>query len=180
MNLKKIFKVGKEKYIYQRNNEEDEQIPFCFGTDVPISYYSIPDEERDERIELEQSLCVIDQKYFFHRGRLEIPIIDFEKNLVFDVWLSISRENFEIRMDDWNNPNRVSNKPYFGWLQTQIPTYKDSINIKARAIEEGLGVIPRIEIGQENHQLTIDQKNGISFTKAIGIVNYILDKAILE
>lgn len=176
MKLKKIVKDGKEQYICQCCDKVYDQIPLCFGTDVPISYYSVPDEERDERIEMEQSLCVIDGKYFFHRGRLEIPIIDHKKKLMFDVWLSISEENFEIRMDDWDNPNRVKNEPYFGWLQTQIPTYKDSINIKGRAIEEGLGVIPRIEIRDENHQLAIDQKNGISFEKAIGIIDFILDK----
>ena len=176
MELKKIDKDGREKYVCQCCDKEYDQIPFCFGTDVPISFYSVPPKERDERIEMEQSLCVIDEKYFFHRGRLEIPIIDHQENLMFDVWLSISKENFEIRMDDWNNPNRIKNEPYFGWLQTQISTYKDSINIKARAIEESLGAIPKVEIGDENHQLTIDQENGISFKKAIGIINFILDK----
>lgn len=176
MKLNKIVKFGKEKYICQCCDKEYDKIPFCFGTDVPISYYSIPNEERNERIELNQSLCIIDEKHFFHRGRLEIPIINNKENLIFDVWLSISKDNFDIRMDNWDNPNRVNNEPYFGWLQTQVPTYKNSINIKARAIEEGVGVIPRIEIGEENHQLTLDQKNGISFDKAIRIISSILEK----
>jgi len=176
MKLQRIDKDGKEIFICQCCNKEYNQIPFCFGTDFPMSYYSIPKDEREKRIEIEQSLCVIDEKHFFHRGRLEIPIIDNKENLLFDVWLSISKENFEIRMDNWENPNRVKNKPYFGWLQTQIPTYKDSINIKSRAFEEELGFIPRIEIRDDNHELSIDQENGISFEKAIGIINFILDK----
>ncbi len=176
MKLQKITKDGKEIFQCSCCDKEYDQIPFCFGSDYPAVYFSIPSEERDERIEMEKSLCVIDEKFFFHRGRLEIPIRDNHDNLFFDVWLSISEDNFGIRMDDWNNPNRINNSPYFGWLQTQIPTYENSINIKAQAFEEELDCIPRIEATDENHQLTLDQKNGISLKKAIGIIEFILDK----
>jgi len=176
MKLQKIVKDGKEIFQCSSCEKEYNQIPFCFGSDYPDVYFSIPSEEIDKRIELNKSLCVIDKKFFYHRGQLEISINDYSENLIFNVWTSISEDNFEKRMDDWNNPNRINNDPYFGWMQTQIPTYKDSINIKARAIEEGLGVIPKIEIGDENHQLTIDQENGISLEKAIGIIDFILDK----
>lgn len=176
MKLKKITKDGKEIFQCSCCEKEYDQIPFCFGSNYPAAYYSISPEDRDARIEMEKSLCVIDEKFFFHRGRLEIPIKNNQEDLFFDVWLSISEDNFEIRIDDWNNPNRINNSPYFGWLQTQIPTYENSISIKAQAFEEGLDCIPRIDVTDENHQLALDQKDGISFEKAIGIIEFILDK----
>lgn len=26
-------------------------------------------------------------------------------------------------MDLWEEPNRINEEPYFGWLQTKVPTY---------------------------------------------------------
>lgn len=153
-----------------------DEIPFCFGNDKPDYYYSIPNEERDKRIELKESLCVVDKKHFFHRGRLIIPITDYKEDLIFNVWTSISEDNFCERMDFWDDGNRINNGPYFGWLQTNVPSYGDTINIKTIAIENGLGIIPHIKITEENHPLKFDQEFGISYEKALRIVNEILRK----
>lgn len=151
-----------------------DELPLCFGSDRPEYYYSIPENEREKRIELEESLCVIDKEYFFHRGRLVIPIIDYEEDLVFDVWTSISKDNFSIRMDLWENPERINQEPYFGWLQTIVPPYGDTLNIKTIAIEQEVGFIPHIKVIDEKHALMRDQENGITYQQALEIVNKIL------
>jgi hypothetical protein len=123
---------------------------------------------------LKESLCVIDNEHFFHRGRLIILINDHTEDLIFNVWTSISRENFGIRMDVWNEPNRINQDPYFGWLQTSVPTYGDTLNLKTIAIEQEICFIPNIKSIEENHPLTFDQENGISYLKAVEIVQIIL------
>ncbi|MEW7292863.1 DUF2199 domain-containing protein [Aquimarina sp. 2304DJ70-9] len=175
MKLSKIFnRKGKEVFKCECCGTEYDDMPLCFGSEFPDYYYSIPPDERKSRIEIEKSLCVVDEEHFFHRGRLTIPILDYPEDLYFDIWASISRENFEKRMDDWNNPQRIENEPYFGWLQNQIPTYKNTLNIKSRAIEQNVDSIVEIEIGEENHQLTFDQENGITLEKAKKIVQFVL------
>ena len=175
MRLTKIFRKGKET-TFKCNccGTEYHEIPLCFGSEFPDYYYSIPPDEIEKRVELEKSLCVVDKTHFFHRGRVTIPILDFNKDLYFDIWTSISPENFEIRMDCWESPNRKDFGPYFGWLQNQIPTYENTINIKSIAVEQDAGTIPEIEITEKNHQLGIDQKNGITYKKAMKIVQYAL------
>ncbi|KAB1155945.1 DUF2199 domain-containing protein [Tenacibaculum aiptasiae] len=174
MKLFKIFTKEKEEPIKcNRCETEYNGILLCFGSELPDYYYAIPPNEIKERVELEKSLCVIDKTHFFHRGRVTIPIIDFKEDLYFDIWTSISQENFKIRMDCWNSENRKDFGPYFGWIQNQIPTYENTINIKSIAIEQDAGVIPEIEITEENHQLAIDQKNGITYQKAMEIVKFI-------
>ena len=155
---------------------EYDQMPLCFGTDYPDYYFSIPPKERAGRIELKESLCVIDEKHFFHRGRLTIPIVDYEEDLIFNVWTSISEDNFGLRMDLWEDQNRINQEPYLGWLQTHVPTYGDTLNKKTIAIENEVGLIPTIQMTEENHKLTIDQETGISFETAKVIVNQILKK----
>ncbi len=79
-------------------------------------------------------------------------------------------------MDLWNDPNRINEGPYFGWLQTIVPSYGDTLNIKTKAIEQDAGLIPQIECIEENHPLNIDQQNGISYKKAVEIVDEIIRK----
>jgi len=151
-----------------------EELPLCFGSKYPDYYFSIPEEEREKRVELYESLCVIDEQHFFHRGRITIPITDHDEDLLFNVWTSISKENFEIRNDLWNDPARVGHAPYFGWLQTIVPTYGDTLNIKTVARENEVGLIPSIEVIEEGHPLRLDQQNGISFETALEKVQQIL------
>jgi hypothetical protein len=152
-----------------------DEMPLCFGGEYPDYYFTVPAEERESRIELTESLCVIDEHYF-HRGRLTIPILDHNEDLVFNVWTSISEENFEIRNNLWNDPSRVDHSPYFGWLQTVVPTYENTINIKTNAHEDDVGLIPNIKVIEEDHQLRIDQENGISLEVATLKVQQILAK----
>ncbi|WP_262733083.1 DUF2199 domain-containing protein [Gaetbulibacter sp. NE] len=175
MKLFKKIKKNKESTLKCDSCESEYNgIPLCFGSDFPDYYYSVPPNEIDERVELEKSLCVVDKTHFFHRGRVTIPILDFDSDLYFDIWTSISPENFEIRMDCWDSENRKDFGPYFGWIQNQIPTYENTINIKSIVIEQDPGIIPEIEITEENHQLAIDQKNGITYQRAKEIVEFIL------
>lgn len=175
MRLNKIFKKG-NKTVFKCDccGTEYSEIPMCFGSEFPDYYYSISPNEIESRVELEKSLCVVDKEHFFHRGRITIPIVDFKDDLYFDIWTSVSPENFEIRMNCWENPNRKEFGPYFGWVQNQIPTYENTINIKSIAIEQGIDIIPEIEITEENHQLATDQQNGITYKKAMEIIQHIL------
>jgi hypothetical protein len=135
-----------------------EKLPLCFGNDRPDYYWSVPEKERESRIELTDSLCVIDEHYF-HRGRLTIPITNHNEDLIFNVWTTISEENFRRRNELWRKAKRVKEPPYFGWLQTQVPGYENTLNIKTRAVEQKVDYIPAIEVIEENHPLTIDQAN---------------------
>ena len=171
MKLIPVVNNGKTIYKCDCYNEIYEDLPLCFGVDAPASYYSVPEHERKNRIELEKSLCIIDKKYFFHRGRLTIPILNYDQSLFFDVWTSISEENFERRIDLWEDPDRVNEPPYFGWLNTFIPSYGNTINLKTITQETELGAIPHIIMTEESHPLTIDQQNGITMDKALDIIS---------
>ena len=73
MKLFSFFNNKNKKQAYKCSccgNIYDE-IPLCFGSDFPDYYSSIPPEERESRIELKERLCVVDEKHFFHRGRLK-------------------------------------------------------------------------------------------------------------
>lgn len=172
MNLKK--ENNQQGYKCSCCGETFDEMPLCFGNEYPAYYFAIPAEEREKRIEFGGSWCYVDEEHFFHKGRLTIPIIDYHEDLVFNVWTTISEANFCVRMDLWEDPNRVNQEPYFGWMQTDVPTYGKTISLKTVAIEQEMGFIPEIKMIEENHPLTIDQENGITFDKAVAIVDQIM------
>lgn len=178
MKLFSFLKKDNAKLTYKCSccGQVYDDLPLCFGADYPDYYFSVPPDERESRIELKESLCIVDEKHFFHRGRLTIPINDHNENLIFNVWTSISEDNFGKRMDLWEDPKRTKEEPYFGWLQTTVPTYGDTLNIKTIATEQEIGLIPEIKSIEEEHRLTIDQKNGITYKKAVEIVDEIIRK----
>lgn len=176
MKLFSLLKKDNAKPTYKCSccGQVYDELPLCFGSDFPDYYFSVPPDEREKRIELKESLCVVDEQRFFHRGRLTIPITDHNENLIFNVWTSISADNFGKRMDLWEDPNRTKEEPYFGWLQTIVPTYCETINIKTIAREQEVGLIPEIISIEEGHRLTIDQENGITYKRAVEIVDKIM------
>jgi hypothetical protein len=133
----------------------------------------VPENERAERIEITKALCIIDD-YYFHLGSIFIPIIDTDKNLIFNVWTTISKVNFELRNAIWNDPERINQEPYFGYLQNIVPTYENTLNLKLVSFESKVGCIPAIEIIDEEHPLFHDQQNGITFQEASAKVQTIL------
>jgi hypothetical protein len=144
---------------------------FCFGADFPDYYFSIPPEERGQRIEINRDLCVVDESHFFIRGRIEIPIIGHDEPFCWNVWTSLSEENFEKTNELWNEPGRESEPPYFGWLQTVLPSYPDTLNIKTMVHTQPVGTIPRVRIIEESHPLLEDQEHGITMDRALQIVH---------
>lgn len=174
MKLKEEIHNGVQVLICTCCNKIYNELPFCFGANYPDAYFIVAEKERKERIELEESLCIIDKEHFFHRGRLTLPILDREEKFIFNVWTTISADNFAQRMDDWDMESRVDREPYFGWLNTSLPIYTDTINLKTIAYEQKVGVIPEIEVIDENSVLYSDQQYGISWEKALRMTESIL------
>ncbi|GAA4356485.1 DUF2199 domain-containing protein [Hymenobacter saemangeumensis] len=159
-----------EGFTCSRCGEFHNEMPMCFGAEFPDYYFSVPPDEREQRVEFTESLCVVDEAHFFIRGRIEIPVIGREEIFCWNVWASLSEENFYRVNEVWNDPERVDEPAYFGWLQTQLPGYSDTLNIKTWVHTQELGSIPLIKVFEEDHQLTLEQQNGIKWQRVMELV----------
>ncbi len=65
-------------------------------------------------------------------------------------------------MNLWEDPKRVDEPPYFGWLSSRIPLYPDTFLLKTRVHTRELGLRPRIELEPTSHLLSIEQRQGIT------------------
>ena len=136
-------------------------IPSCFGIEAPWRAL-VPEAEFSNRVELTKDQCVVDGKEFFVRGHIEIPIIGQSETLAFSVWSSLSEKSFLHMCDRWEDPDRGSDAPYFGWLCSPIHVYPSTIHLKLSIQSRSPGLVPHFTVEPSEHPLSQDQHDGIT------------------
>ncbi|MDN3020281.1 DUF2199 domain-containing protein [Paenibacillus sp. BSR1-1] len=166
-----------EGYICRCCGKYHDELPMSYGGDVPDYYYSVPQEEQENRIEINDDLCVIDGEHFFIRGCIEIPVLDGEGPFIWDVWVSLSETNFEKTIEYWETEGRENElEPLFGWLSTSIPCYPKTINLKTMVHTRPVGVSPYIELEPTEHPLSVEQRKGITMERIKLIAEELCDE----
>lgn len=152
---------------------EHEELPICFGVEAPW-HALVPENEFSQRVELTKDQCVIDESIFFVRGHIEIPILEFPEPLSFSVWSSLSEASFLHMCERWDEADRASDAPYFGWLCSQVAVYQDSIHLRLSVQTRPPGLTPLFSLEPTDHPLAMNQRNGISIARWHELVHQIL------
>ncbi len=141
-----------------------------FGVDYPITVLSVPEEERDARVDLGSDDCVIDEKEFFVRGCIEIPVHGYDDPFLWGSWVSLSEESFSEFVRYFGEEKRSHIGPFFGWHCGDFIVYDEScVNLKTRVHLRDNGIRPFIELEPTDHQLAVEQREGISRERLIEI-----------
>jgi len=148
-----------------------EGAPFEWGFAAPAYW----DEERDaERGFLGSDICTIARETegfdYFVRGVIEIPIVDGvaddERSFGIGAWVSLSKPNFERLVENPDADSDSQGEPWFGWLSNRVPVYEDTLLLKTNVRLRGGGWRPEIEVQPSDHQLSLDQHEGITLLRA--------------
>ncbi|MEU9288964.1 DUF2199 domain-containing protein [Streptomyces sp. NPDC048275] len=124
---------------------------------------------------LSSDQCVIRGQHYFVKGLIEIPVIGSDDVFSWGVWVSLSRENFSRAADLWDRPIREAEKPYFGWLTTDLPVYSTTtLNLKTHVHTRPVGERPRVELEPTDHPLAVEQRTGITLDRVREIAAAVL------
>jgi hypothetical protein len=148
-----------------------------FGAAAPLSYYAIAEAERPSRCELGSDDCIIDRKWFFVRGCLEIPVGGAEEPLIWGVWVSLSEPNFFAWQKVLDQKCRSHVGPFFGWLNAWLKPYPETVNLETCVHLRDNGMRPRIELEPTDHPLAVEQRNGISIDRVAEIYSIMVHGA---
>ncbi|MBI3743493.1 MAG: DUF2199 domain-containing protein [Chloroflexi bacterium] len=140
-----------------------------FGTDAPASYDNIPREERAKRCTLGTDDCVIDGKWFFVRGNIVIPVHGEQEAFSWGVWVSLSAQSFKQWKESFLLEPRAHIGPFFGWLNSRLPSYPNTLSLKTHVHLKDCGVRPFIELEPTDHPLAVEQRGGISIERVAEI-----------
>ncbi|WP_367326027.1 DUF2199 domain-containing protein [Streptomyces sp. HUAS ZL42] len=124
---------------------------------------------------LSSDQCVISGQHYFVKGLIEIPVIDTDDMLSWGVWVSLSRENFSRAADLGDRLGREAEKPYFGWLTTDLPVYSTTThNLKTHVHTRPVGERPYVELEPTDHPLAVEQRTGITMDRVREIAAAVL------
>lgn len=132
-------------------DEEHKGMP-TFGWRYPIQYLDVPESERQSRCVSTSDTCVIDKKFFFVRGCIEIPVVDEEEPFAWGTWASLSEKHFLHFQELFGVPKRSHFGPFVGWLSSYIWLYPDTINLKTHVHLRDDGIGPYIELEPADHR----------------------------
>ena len=150
---------------------EQDELPLCFGADAPATWDALPESERSKRSRLTDDVCEIDGQHFFIRGRLEIAIHGSNRAFAWLVWSSLSESNYRRAQDLWSTAGREQEPPYFGWLNSALPGYPSTVNLKVLVHTRPVGERPWVELEPTEHPLSLEQRNGITWQRVHEIVH---------
>lgn len=163
-----------DSYLCQQCGQSHLGPPFAYGFPAPYVWFTIPAEERDRRTILSSDQCIVDDQHFFIVGNLEIPVIGSEQKFSWDVWVSLSAQNFGRACEVWETKGRESEPPYFGWLSTALPCYPNTLSMKTHVHTREVGMRPFIELEPTDHPLAVEQRQGITMQRVQEIAEALL------
>ena len=143
-----------------RCGEEHEGLPHDLAFDAPMHW----DGGKSDNDELTDDLCVwtddAGEPAFFIRGLLTLPVLDADDDFRFGVWSSLSGASFERIVELWDDPARIEEDPYFGWLSNSIPGYPDTVSLPLSVITGSLELRPSFLLHDGDHPLIREQREG--------------------
>ena len=142
-------------------------VPFSFAADSPAPYANLNEAERAKRGAISTDQCVIDDKVFFIRGCLEVPIIGYPDPFVWGLWVSVFQHDYEAISSLWDTPGReLKQGPFKGRLSNSLKAYPETFNLRVSLQIQPVGVRPLIYVNEPDHLLALDQKNGTATVRA--------------
>ena len=103
-----------------------------------------------------------------------MPIIDSDQVLSWSVWVSLSDRNFQRAVELWEQDGREAEPPYFGWRNTRLPGYPNTLNLKTLMYTRLVGQRPHIVVEPTDHPLAIEQQQGITWERIYAITEMLL------
>lgn len=158
------------KFICSVCGEEHEGLP-ALGLHKPDYWLSLTPEQQDQG-KIDTDLCMTHDGHFFIRCVLEIPIVDGpEKTLEFGPWASLSGANFDRYIQTFADPDQSKLGSMFGWFSNNLRGFPGSLNLKCQIWPQDNKQRPLVELEPTDHPLSVAQRDGITFARALELVH---------
>jgi hypothetical protein len=152
-----------------------EEVPLSFAADFPDMYANMKWEDRDVRAVIGTDQCIIDQKLFFIRGCLEIPVIGSEDIFLWGLWALIREEVFDEISELWETLGKEKLQgPFKGRIANSLSEYPETLNLKCEIIIQPVGARPLFRLDEPEPPLTVEQRIGITRSRALELVGLVL------
>jgi hypothetical protein len=167
-----------ETWICTTCGKSHSDVPLSFAAEFPDMYANLKSEDRDLRGVVGTDQCIVDETWFFVRGCLEIPILGCGEPFLWGLWASIRQEVFDEISECWSQEGRErTHGPFKGRLAHSLSVYPETLNLKVAIRMQRVGTRPLFFVEEAEHQLGIEQRLGITQTRAMELASFLLHQA---
>lgn len=121
---------------------------------------------------LSEDFCVIDGENFIVRGVLKLPVKGLDKAFGFGVWSTLSRENFETYVDQFDEGWNENDSQWFSWFCSDLSYFGKTFSEKAWLRPQPNRQRPHIFLSDPDHALSLAQKTGITASEMLKIYEF--------
>ena len=152
-----------------------DDVPMSFAADYPDMYANMTGAERTARATIGSDQCIVDRKWYFLRGCLEIPIIGSDEVFLWGLWASIKEDVFDEISRSWEEEGRERRHgPFKGRLANSPSVYPDSLNAKLQIVMQPVGTRPLFVLEETERPIKLAQASGISRCEAFELAATLL------
>ncbi len=154
-------------FVCSSCGQEHSGVPLSFAADYPDPYANLSSDDRDARAVVSSDQCVIDQREFYIRGCLEIPILGTDEVFLWGLWARINEDVFDEIDAHWESNGRENAiGPYKGRLANALSIYPDTLNQRIEIQIRPVGSRPLFTLEEAENPLSVEQRQGLTPQKA--------------
>ena len=141
--------------------QEHAGLPMEVAFGKPADYFAIPEQERRRRCALTDDWCVIDERRFYIRGCLYVPVTDADQRFAWGLWARVSKRAFQ-RYYALYSSDGSGESPFRGRLCGEHRGYEgldgQAVKVRPRTASER----PAFVMSRCGHLLYREQRWGIT------------------
>lgn len=157
--------INTTEFVCPQCGRVHDELPLDLAYQRPADYFKIPESERATRIDINDDICVIDEREFYVRGVLELPIKDTDKRFGWGIWARVSKSDLRRYFELWNVDSTDNEPPFNGKLSGGIKYYPGSDLLEVSVHLQPQAKRPLFKVISNDHPLGIDQREGITMEK---------------
>jgi hypothetical protein len=145
-------------------------IELCYK--LPDAVHAIVESERKRRCRFSADAGVLDEKRFFLRGTLPLPVSGRPRPYNIGIWAEVSREAFVRTYELWADPDQAAEPRFPGVLANTLPQQPETCGLAVLVQLEGPTTRPTFHLSAADHPLFQEHTTGIDEHRALEYTDY--------
>ena len=152
-------------------------LPLSYSYKLPMAAGAVQPDEVDARVVITPDQCVIDERFYYLRGRFAVPVHGLGEPFIWGVWARVTAVDFFKTQQMWTDPARVEAPLFHALLNNELPVYGDTLNLPVRVQTMAVGRRPHLFVADPEHPLAVEMRDGMSMQRVVELAERLLHAA---
>jgi len=154
--------MSDETFVCATCGQRHPGLPTDYGFRLPDDVHALSYVTRYLRSRSNADLCTLDERRYFIRGIVPLPMREAEGEFCWGVWVEVGKAIHDLYAQEFE-ADLSSYEVVAGRLANDIPGYGGTLGLGVEVQFQGEGSRPRFTIpATPSHALALEQRNGVS------------------